>query len=122
MRDPRTMREAVHHCVSELGGLHLAVNNAGITGPQATWIEDLSLEDWEAVIGTDLTGMFLSLKAELPAIVRSGGGAVVNLSSANGVACIAAYTSSTPAAVCPPERTQPFKPNHGSPVGREAGL
>jgi NAD(P)-dependent dehydrogenase (short-subunit alcohol dehydrogenase family) len=96
VRDPDGMAEAVSLSKRAFGGLHFAVNNAGITGPGATSVENLSLEDWEAVIGTDLTGMFLSLKAELPLIVKSGGGAIVNLSSANGVvglAGLAAYTT-----------------------------
>ncbi|HVL76521.1 MAG TPA: SDR family oxidoreductase, partial [Noviherbaspirillum sp.] len=92
---PDTMTRAVRQALDRFGALHLAVNNAGVTGPQQTLIEDLSLQDWENVVGTDLTGMFLSLKAELPAIVASGGGAIVNLSSANGIVGVpglAAYT------------------------------
>jgi NAD(P)-dependent dehydrogenase (short-subunit alcohol dehydrogenase family) len=95
VREPQTLQRAVEEAVGRFGGLHLAVNNVGITGPQDTPLAELSLEDWNQVIGTDLTGTFLSLKAEIPAIARSGGGAVVNLSSANGlvgVAGIAAYT------------------------------
>lgn len=96
VRDEAAMREAVRQAVDKFGALHLAVNNAGLTGPHDTPLEALSLEDWNTVIGTDLTGMFLSLKAELPAIVAAGGGAIVNLSSGNGivgVAGIAAYTA-----------------------------
>jgi NAD(P)-dependent dehydrogenase (short-subunit alcohol dehydrogenase family) len=90
------MLRAVAAATDAFGGLDLAVNNAGLTGPHDTLIEHLSLDDWNTVIGTDLTGMFLSLKAELPALVRRGGGAIVNLSSANGVvgvAGISAYTT-----------------------------
>jgi len=96
VRDEAAMREAVRQAVDTFGALHLAVNNAGLTGPHDTPLEALALETWNTVIGTDLTGMFLSLKAELPAIVAAGGGAIVNLSSANGivgVAGIAAYTT-----------------------------
>lgn len=96
VRDPQGVAEAVRVAASAFGGLHLAVNNAGITGPGDTPIESLSLDDWNAVIETCLTGMFLSLKAELPLMVESGGGAIVNLSSANGVvgvAGLAAYTT-----------------------------
>jgi NAD(P)-dependent dehydrogenase (short-subunit alcohol dehydrogenase family) len=96
VRDPAALDRAVSEAENVFGGLHIAVNNAGTTGPADTLIEDLSLNDWENVIGTNLTGMFLSLKAQLPAIVRSGGGAVLNLSSANGVvglAGLAAYTT-----------------------------
>lgn len=96
VRDEGAMRQAVRRTVDTFGALHLAVNNAGLTGPHDTPLEALSLDTWNTVIGTDLTGIFLSLKAELPAIVAAGGGAVVNLSSANGivgVAGIAAYTA-----------------------------
>lgn len=102
VRDPDAMRAVVDTAMQTFGGLHLAVNNAGITGPHDTLIEDLSLQDWQAVIDTDVTGMFLSLKAELPAMRKSGGGAIVNLSSGNGivgVAGIAAYTASKHAVV-----------------------
>lgn len=96
VRDEAAMQDAVRQAVDKFGALHLAVNNAGLTGPHDTPLEALSLGDWNTVIGTDLTGMFLSLKAELPAIVAAGGGAIVNLSSGNGivgVAGIAAYTA-----------------------------
>ena len=102
VRDLDAMREAVSVAVKTFGGLHVAVNNAGITGPHDTLIEDLALEDWRAVIDTDVTGMFISLKAELPAIRASGGGAILNLSSGNGVvgvAGLAAYTAAKHAVV-----------------------
>lgn len=95
VRDQQTMQRAVELARNRFGGLNLAVNNVGVTGPAGTLLEELTLEDWEEVISTDLTGMFLSLKAELPAMVAGGGGAIVNLSSANGVVGvpgIAAYT------------------------------
>lgn len=96
VRDEAAMAHAVRRTVEAFGALHLAVNNAGLTGPHDTLLEALPLDTWNTVIGTDLTGMFLSLKAELPAIVAAGGGAIVNLSSANGivgVAGIGAYTA-----------------------------
>lgn len=102
VRDANAMRVVVNTAVETFGGLHLAVNNAGVTGPHDTLIEDLTLEDWRTVIDTDVTGMFLSLKAELPAMRKSGGGAIVNLSSGNGivgVAGIAAYTAAKHAVV-----------------------
>jgi NAD(P)-dependent dehydrogenase (short-subunit alcohol dehydrogenase family) len=97
VRDAVCVANAVSVAEEAFGGLHIAVNNAGITGPGDTLIEDLSLDDWEAVIGTNLTGMFLSLKAELPLIVKNGGGAVLNLSSANGVVGVAGLTAYTTA-------------------------
>lgn len=100
--DPAFMPRAVALALEAFDALHLAVNNAGVTGPADTAIEDLSLEDWHAVVTTDITGTFLSLKVELPAIKASGGGAVLNLSSANGivgVAGLAAYTAAKHAVV-----------------------
>jgi NAD(P)-dependent dehydrogenase (short-subunit alcohol dehydrogenase family) len=102
VRDADAMLKAVSIAVKTFGGLHLAVNNAGLTGPHDTLIEDLSLDDWRTVIDTDVTGMFLSLKAEIPAIRNSGGGAILNLSSGNGivgVAGLAAYTAAKHAVV-----------------------
>lgn len=96
VRDPAAMARAVDIAVKAFGGLQLAVNNAGLTGPQATPIDRLSLDDWRTVIDTDLTGMFICLKAELPPMLAAGRGAILNLSSANGivgVAGISAYTA-----------------------------
>lgn len=96
VRDEEAMRQAVRRTVETFGALHLAVNNAGLTGPHDTPLDALPLETWKTVIDTDLTGTFLGMKAQLPAIVAAGGGAIVNLSSANGivgVAGIAAYTA-----------------------------
>jgi len=95
VRDPAAVERMVEAAVERFGRLHLAVNNAGITGPLAR-IEELPVEAWNDVVATDLTGVFLCLKYELPAIVRAGGGAVVNMSSGNGlvgVPLLGAYTA-----------------------------
>ncbi|WP_020476408.1 SDR family NAD(P)-dependent oxidoreductase [Zavarzinella formosa] len=96
VRDHLSVKAMVVAAVSRFGALHLAVNNVGITGPHDVMIEDAAIEDWNDVLATDLSGVFFGLKYELPAIVRAGGGAVVNMSSANGVvgvAGIGAYTA-----------------------------
>ncbi|WP_272694460.1 SDR family NAD(P)-dependent oxidoreductase [Providencia sp. PROV036] len=80
----------------QYGALHYLVNNAGITGPHGVNIEDYPLEAWHEVIETDITGTFHGLKYSIPAILHSGGGAIVNLSACNGVtgiAGIAPYTA-----------------------------
>ncbi|MFA7414615.1 MAG: SDR family NAD(P)-dependent oxidoreductase [Rhizobium sp.] len=94
--DPEAVKRAVAEVVGHFGGLHLAVNNAGIPGPAATPIPDYDVEDWAKVITTDLSGVFYCLKFEIPAILASGGGAIVNMSSGNGLVGIpgmAAYTA-----------------------------
>ncbi len=65
------------------GGLHLAVNNAGIGGPAAATGE-YPLDGWRKVIDTNLNGVFYGMRYELPAIVASGGGAIVNMASILG--------------------------------------
>ncbi len=73
----------VGFAVREFGGLHLAVNNAGIGGPAAP-TADYPLDGWEKVIGVNLNSVFFGLKYEIPAIIKSGGGAIVNMASILG--------------------------------------
>ena len=73
----------VKFAVDTYGALHLAVNNAGIGGP-AGLTGEYPLDGWEKVIGINLTGVFHSMRAELPAMVAAGGGSIVNISSILG--------------------------------------
>ena len=75
----------VAQTVERFGRLDGAVNNAGITGPVFTPLADVSEEDWLATIATNLTGVFLSMKFEIPAMLASGGGSIVNISSILGL-------------------------------------
>jgi NAD(P)-dependent dehydrogenase (short-subunit alcohol dehydrogenase family) len=81
--DPASAEAAVAVAVERFGGLHLAVNNAGIRGESApTGEQDIAV--WNRVIATNLSGVFHCLRYELPAMVAAGGGAVVNLASILG--------------------------------------
>lgn len=73
----------VEFAVRTYGSLHLAVNNAGIAGPSAA-TADYPLEGWHAVIEVNLNSAFYGLKYEIPAILASGGGAIVNMASILG--------------------------------------
>jgi NAD(P)-dependent dehydrogenase (short-subunit alcohol dehydrogenase family) len=93
--DPESVRAMVAATVGELGGLHLAVNNAGVGGVSAPTGE-YGPQEWRRVVATNLDGVFYSLHYELPAILGSGGGAVVNMASilgTNGFAGSCAYTA-----------------------------
>ncbi|GKX62648.1 short-chain dehydrogenase [Pragia fontium] len=96
IRQPDSVKQMVEQTLSRCGALHYLVNNAGITGPHNVSLCQYEFDDWCDVIETDLGGTFLAMKYGLPAIVNSGGGAVVNLSSSNGIvgiAGIAPYTA-----------------------------
>jgi glucose 1-dehydrogenase len=73
------VKRLVGQAVEELGGLDLLVNNAGIE-KQVPLLE-MALEDWSAVIETNLTGTFLCLREAGKVMASAGGGVIVNMSS-----------------------------------------
>lgn len=77
------IQQMVQAAVDNFGRLDFAVNNAGIGGTQAA-VADMSVEDWNKVIAVNLTGVFMGMKYEIPAILEAGGGAIVNMSSILG--------------------------------------
>lgn len=70
--------------VDRFGRLDFAFNNAGILGTSFIPTADYTVDTWQQVISINLTGVFLSMKYEIPAILASGGGAIVNMSSVAG--------------------------------------
>jgi NAD(P)-dependent dehydrogenase (short-subunit alcohol dehydrogenase family) len=81
-REPDWER-AVAAAMSRFGKLDVLVNNAGIGG--AGRVEDTTLEEWHRVMEVNATGVFLGTKAAIPALRRTGGGAIVNISSQLGL-------------------------------------
>lgn len=81
--DPASVERMVGTAVSTFGALHLAVNNAGIGGP-AVEIADYPLDGWHKVVEVNLHGVFYCMKFEIAAMLSSGGGAIVNMSSILG--------------------------------------
>lgn len=74
----------VDQVVDLFGGLDVCFNNAGITVERA--LHEYSLAEWDDVVNTDLRGVFLALKYEVPYLIARGGGAVVVTSSSNAIA------------------------------------
>ena len=64
-----------------LGGLDIAFNNAGIMLPEDRGPEDTPLAVWDKTLAVNLTGVFLCCRHEIPALRRSGGGTILNMSS-----------------------------------------
>jgi len=78
------MRGMVQHAVERFGGLDCAVNNAGM-GTGGKPIADYPEDDWDRAIAVMLTGVFLGMKYEIPAMLERAGGAIVNTSSVAGL-------------------------------------
>jgi NAD(P)-dependent dehydrogenase (short-subunit alcohol dehydrogenase family) len=86
----------VNETISAFGRLDYAVNNASIEGSFAS-VRNLPLADWQSVIDINLTGTFLCLQHECEAMIRGGGGSIVNVGSVNsllGSAGVSAYAAS----------------------------
>ena len=81
--EPDQVEAMVRHAVDTYGGLHIAVNNAGIGGASAPTGE-YGIDDWKKVIDINLNGVFYGLRYEIPAMLESGGGAIVNVASILG--------------------------------------
>ena len=79
----RDVEALVERTVEQFGRLDCAHNNAGIDGPLVP-TTDYPEEDWQRVIGVNLTGVWLCLKYELRQMLMQGGGAIVNTSSIAG--------------------------------------
>ena len=73
----------VAFAIEEYGRLDFAFNNAG-TGGESGLLHELSDENWQRVINTNLSGTFYCIKHEIPAMLQSGGGVIINNSSICG--------------------------------------
>jgi len=82
--------DAVSAAETRFGALHILVNNAGLC--ISAGILDTSLETWRRQNAVNLDGVFLGVRAALPLMTRSGGGAIVNISSVAGLKGIAGLT------------------------------
>ena len=77
--DPAAAKALIDAAVKELGGLHILVNNAGITRDSLAMV--MKEEDFDAVIATNLRGAFLTMKAAARPMMKARYGRIVNLSS-----------------------------------------
>lgn len=79
VRQAASVEAAFRAVESRFGGVNVLINNAGV-GVGAP-IADLSLDEWDRIIGTNLTGVFHCCKAAIPRFRQRGGGWIINISS-----------------------------------------
>ncbi len=82
LREPQSVRSMFERARSELGAIDILVNNAGI-GVEGS-LTELSLEDWDTVLNTNLRAAFLCAQEASRDMVQKGGGKIVNISSVAG--------------------------------------
>ena len=75
----------VNQTITTFGRLDYAFNNAGTTGDCFVSIPDCDPSNWEHVIRVNLTGVWGCMKYQIPQMLRTGGGAIVNMSSVSGL-------------------------------------
>jgi 3-oxoacyl-[acyl-carrier protein] reductase len=93
--DPAGVHRAIAHIVSELGEVEVLINNAGVL--IARPFEELTVDDWDLTMSTNLRGLFLVTQAVLPAMRSRRRGTIVNVASLagrNGFAGGTAYAAS----------------------------
>ena len=83
--DSDAVARMVEHVVDEFGRLDYACNNAAGGGHPPTPLAEIPIEAFDSGIAVTLRGVFLCLRAEIPAMLNSGGGAIVNMSSTAGL-------------------------------------
>jgi NAD(P)-dependent dehydrogenase (short-subunit alcohol dehydrogenase family) len=95
VRNESDVKAFVDQVAQKYGRIDVAFNNAGITLERP--LHEYSSQEWDDVVNTNLRGVFLSIKYEIPHMLRNGGGNIVVTSSSNAIATTekrSAYTSS----------------------------
>jgi len=83
--DDRQLQTLVERTLDHYGRLDIAFNNAGIEGDPATPLHESSTENFEHVFRTNVRAVFVSMQHEIPAMLGTGGGAIVNNASIAGL-------------------------------------
>ena len=92
--DPTSLKAAFDVAIEWLGGLDVLINNAGIA--QIKLLSDVTDEDWERMIGVNLSGVFYATRAAIPVMVAQKSGRIINIGSVwgrCGASCEAHYSA-----------------------------
>ncbi|MDJ0569490.1 MAG: SDR family oxidoreductase [Pleurocapsa sp. MO_192.B19] len=83
VRNEEEVKAFVDSCIKRYGRVDIAFNNAGIDRPPAP-LADTTTEVWDDIMNTNVRGIFLAMKYEIPQMLEQGGGLIVNMSSIGG--------------------------------------
>lgn len=86
--DPAAVAAMVDRVLAQFGRLDFACNNAAGGGHPPTPLAEVPVEAFDSGVAVSLRGVFLSMRAEIPAMLGSGGGAIVNVSSTAGLQAV----------------------------------
>ena len=92
VREMDDLQNAVDRTVGEFGGLNVAFNNAGLAGT-GNKAADESEADWLDMINTKLNGVWRGMKCQIPVILESGGGSIVNMAGNWGLIGFPTYAA-----------------------------
>jgi NAD(P)-dependent dehydrogenase (short-subunit alcohol dehydrogenase family) len=95
--DEDSCRRMVEATLERFGRVDIAVNNAGVPNADRSRVAERTIEGWRALMQVNLDGVFLSMKAEIPAMLKGGGGFIVHTPAAMGTVAVsgaAAYVAS----------------------------
>lgn len=81
--DESALAAAFGQAEAHFGHLHVVFNNAGIGGMELR-VAEMPVERWDEILAINLRGIFLGCKHAIPALIRAGGGAIVNMGSSTG--------------------------------------
>lgn len=87
VRDAAGQQRVVADAVAQFGRLDIVVANAGVLNWGRLW--EISAEQWQETVDTNLTGVFNTIRACVPAMIEAGnGGSIINISSAAGIKAV----------------------------------
>lgn len=87
VRDAAGQQRIVDEAITQFGRLDIVVANAGVLNWGRLW--EISAQQWQDVLDTNLTGVWNTIKATVPAMIRAGnGGSIITISSAAGVKAV----------------------------------
>jgi NAD(P)-dependent dehydrogenase (short-subunit alcohol dehydrogenase family) len=101
VRDAQQVQNLVAAAVRTFGGLHCAFNNAGVLPPMAP-LANIEESTFDQTFAVDVKGVFLAMKFEIPQMLQTGGGAIVNNASIAGMIAergISAYVAAKHAVI-----------------------